>query len=246
MRWLLIAVALVALTVGCGSDDEARVGSTDDAAVEPSAAQGPFIDTYPVTGTGQPYRHLPGDGSLAAIAADVDAIVVLEVTEIVDMIIPTRPAPEGWPVASLEGPPWTTYRVRVHQWIKASGGEEILITQYGGIITETELGHIPPGPYFLDGDFLLQPDRKYVLLMKEKPPGIPGQGDYITSYGGRGGFEVTDGYVHVLNNPIAVGLDWASGLTTEEFVDVLAGYLVSPPPLETPSSEPSALSTPPP
>jgi hypothetical protein len=241
VRWLTMMVGLLTLALGaaCG-------GGADGTSHQWTLGDGKFIDTHPVTGTGQPYRHLPGDGSLAAITADVDVIAVVEVTEIVDLVIPTRPAPQGWPVEIIEETPWTTYRAHVEQWVKSSGGAEILIAGYGGIVTETELGQLGPGPHFIDGDFLLEPGRRYVLLMKDKPASIPAQGDYITSYGGRGGFEVTDGYVHVLNHYIADKVRWASGLTTEEFVDVLEGYLASPPPLETPSSEPSAVSTPPP
>ena len=233
MRWLLILLTtfIALLLSACGGVAEPTSSPAPDLSPEAedvardqsyTLAEGEFIDSKPVQGAaGQALRDFPGDGSLAAFVARSDAVIVGEVVEIVDLFISTSSAPPNWPVAEIENPPWSTYRVRVDQWLKGSGSAEILVGRFGGIT--------PSGPYFLDGDFLLEPARSYVLILLNKQAVEPGPGQYTSYTSGRGGFEVTDGFVHVLNHPLTQDLqEQYGGMPLADFMQLLEG-LIAPP-----------------
>ena len=249
MRWLVVAVvasiSLLLLACGGGAEvapDAERSGNGETIARDQLRllAEGEFIDSNLIEGTApvDALTSFPGDGSLAAFVAYADAVVVGEVTEVTDVVISTSPAPPNWPVSEVDNPPWTTYRVRVDQWLKGSEGAEILVGQSGGMT--------PYGPYFFDGDFLLEPGRKYVLILVDRHPLQPGPGKFAAGVTGRSGFEVTDGSVHVLNHPIAQELQTQfGGMPLQEFVGVLRGYVANPPPPPTPRPTPAEIGPPP-
>ncbi len=202
-------------------------------------AAGEFIDSRPIGGSLEGLWNFPGDASLPTLVTYADAVVVLDVLEIVD--VTNVPPPFADVSPDTVGLLYTTYRVRVEQWIKGSGKSEFLVTQLGGISPD----HPEAGPIFFDGDFLLEPGRSYALLLRERPPDSPGDGQYRPFGAGRGGFEVTDGFVHVLNHSITRNLQGPSGpihvgnlqelyggMPQKEFVAALQDYVANPPPPE--------------
>ena len=221
MRWFAwpAVVALLSLLAACGG-----------------AEQEDYIDSTPSSGSVEALWGFPGDGSLPAILGALEAVVVAEVIEVVGVQYSgPYEVPESIPTAIAEswsrGLPYTTYRIGIDQWLKGSGGQEILITNSGGIT--------PDGPIFFDGDFLLEPGRKYVMALVPKG-GMPGDGVYTRRGGSRGTFEVTDDFVHVLNHPLADDLQAQYGGTAlADFVQVLEGYVANPPPPPTPSPAPT-------
>jgi hypothetical protein len=225
MRFFLLIAALVGLlaATACGG----------------SADTGRYIDDEPSVGGGLPgLWGFPGDGSLHAIVAEVDAVVVGEVVEVVGVVYsgPDDP-PEGLSEEAAEswrrGFPTTTYRIRVDRWLKGSGTAEISVSSTGGIT--------PDGPMFVDGDFLLEPGRKYVMALDPTPPRALGDGEYARKGGSRGAFEVTDGYVHVLNHPITQEIqEQYNGMPLDDFVALVNTYAT------TPYTGPNPLEGPPP
>lgn len=229
---LVFAALLTVAIVACGGDREAGpVAQPSGSVVDVDQdqfrflAEGEFIDTKPVRGSSGALVVM--SGGLPGVVSRADAIVVSEITEIVDVTIPTRPAPPNFPVAEIEEYPVTTYSARVDQWVKGVGGDKLLITDVGGVTDS--------GPRFVDGDFLLEPGRRYVLALYEKREGLPGPGQYERAGLGLGAFEVTDGFVHVLNNPLTQDLQAQfGGMPLQEFVQVLEDYVTNPPPSPTP------------
>jgi hypothetical protein len=216
MRWfaMFAAAALLGLVVACGDADRDH-----------------YIDEEPVTGSIDASWSFPGDGSLLDMVRASEVVVVADVIEVVGVEYDgphERPEsiPEEMAESLIRGLPWTTYRLGVGEWLKGSGAQEILITDLGGIT--------PDGPYFIDSDFLLEAGRKYVMTLVPYPA-IHGPGDYMRRGGSRGNFEVTDGFVHVLNHPRARGLDEQfGGMPLDEFVEVLREYASQPQLLPTP------------
>jgi len=190
------------------------------------AKEANFIDSAPVRGDVEALWGFPGDGSLADIAGASEAVVVVEVIEVVGVEYSgPYDVPEWMPAAIAEswsrGLPYTTYRLGVDRWLKGAGGQEILITDGGGIT--------PDGPIFMDGDFLVEAGRKYVMALAPNV-GMPGAGQYTRRAGSRGTFEVTDGFVHVLNHPIAEDLqEQYGGMALADFVQVLEGFVAATP-----------------
>ena len=161
-------------------------------------AEGEFIDTRPIRGAQTGGLLILPPGGFPGLVAAAEAVVLADLIEVADVTTPIQPAPPNVPAEVIQGTPVTTYRASVAQWLKGDGNEEILIGQSGAIT--------PAGPVFTDGDFLLQPGRRYVLLLTTLPFSPPGPGELFPVALGRSMFEVTDGFVHVLNNPITTDL----------------------------------------
>ena len=229
---VLVFAALLAVSiVACGGDTEVapdtqpsdNAGDLDQDQFR-LLPEGEFIDTNPIR----------GDSGAFVVISRVDTVVVAEILEVVAVTVRTRPAPPNWPVDEIEDRPVTAYSARVDQWVKGEGEGEILITQFGGVTAS--------GPRFTDGDFLLQPGRRYVVALtdRDKLEIVPGPGQYVKTGLGLGAFEVTDGFVHVLNNPIAQDLqEQFGGMPLADFVQVLEGYVANPPPSPTPPPAPT-------
>lgn len=237
---MLLAAAILILAFGCDATGD---GSMSQSGTEPSdisdglvqnesplLAEGEFIDSRPAwPGREAQITTVP----LPTAVAGADAVVVVDGLEIVDETDYTTPLRAGDEVIrELSISLITTYRAHVEQWVKGSGGDEIMITWWGGMT--------PEGPRLFDGAFLPQKGRKYLLLLGERSADSPGIGDFFTMGFGRGSFEVTDGAVHVLNHPLTRKLqEQFGGMPLEEFVDVLRGYVTNPPPpTPRPSSQP--------
>lgn len=137
---------------------------------------------------------------LGDIVAKSDAVAVVRVSEIADVTrvgIPAVPTIEGddstraklesIEEAAADMPTNTTYRAEVEEWIDGTGSNELMIRDFGGRLTDGT-------PVFCDLQFLLEPDRTYLLSLSQGDDGV-----YTTSFA-RGSFDVTDG-VKVLNNP---------------------------------------------
>jgi hypothetical protein len=222
--WVTGLTVGLLLTVACGD----------------SADTGRYIDDEAsVGGSAQGLWGFPGDGSLHAIVADSEAVVLGEVVEVVGVAYtgPHDLLPEGLSEENAEswrrGFPTTTYRIRVDRWLKGSGTAEISVSSTGGIT--------PDGPMFVDGDFLLEPGRKYVMALDPTPPRALGDGEYARKGGSRGAFEVTDGYVHVLNDPITQEIqEQYNGMPLDDFVALVNTYAT------TPYTGPNPLEGPPP
>ncbi len=239
---ILFAALVTVPLVACGGDTEVASDNQPPADAQdvaqdqaPLLAEGEFIDSKPIGGDGGAWISIPG--GLPGVVSRADAVVVAEITDVVDIIGRTQPAPPNFPVAQVEDYPLTIYSARVEQWIKGSGADEILIAQFGGVSAS--------GPRFTDGDFLLQRGRRYVvaLMDKDKLEGIPGTVDYVKRGLGFGAFEVTDGYVHVLNNPLTQELQGEfGGMPLREFVGILRDFVANPPPSPTPLPSPTTRS----
>ena len=214
MRWFVLVsfvVALVSLAAACGGEADEPTGG--------------FIDSKPYRGSTEAMWDFPGDGSLAALVTAGEAVVVAEVIEVVGVEYnepSTAPVPEGMDPEFVErwrlGWLYTTYRVAVEQWLKSDGPAEILITDVGGMTVD--------GAIHLDGDFLLEEGRRYLMTLVLNMGAHPGEGQYSRPGGSRGTFEVTDGFVHVLNHPMAEDLEELyGGMALAEFVQVVEGFV---------------------
>ena len=229
MRPIVVAFAvlLAVSVIACGGDTEVEVDTQPTGNAENLdqdqfrlLAEGEFIDSRPIEGSSGALVII--SGGLPGVVGRADAIVVAEGLEGGDVTVPTRPAPPNFPVAEIEESPLTTYSARVDQWVKGSGPGELLVTQFGGI-TES-------GPEFVDGFFLLEAGRTYILSLYLKDPDLPTQADYVASVNGLVTFEVTDGFVHVLNHPMTQELqERYGGMPLAEFVQVLEGYVAQQP-----------------
>lgn len=226
---LLLAGLIAASIFACGDNTEtardAGPPATQDQA--PLLAEGEFIDSRPIGGGGTAWISIPG--GLPGVVGRADAVVLAEITDVVDTIERPMPAPPNYPVAEVEDHPVTIYSASVEQWVKGSGPGSILITQFGGVTAS--------GPRFTDGDFLLQPGRAYVvsLMDKDKLEDVPGPGGYVKMGLGLGAFEVTDGFVHVLNNPLTKDLqEEFGGMPVADFLDIVRDFVANPPPSPTP------------
>ncbi|HEY5624871.1 MAG TPA: cohesin domain-containing protein [Dehalococcoidia bacterium] len=221
-----VGAALAIVIVGCG-------GATREDSPPPAGLEfTEFTDARPA----QPDSSLIWlpHGGLPAIIELVEGIVVVEVAEIVDVTVPKEPAPPGWPAEELDGDPLTTYDVLVEQWIKGDGGTELRIVGPGGITED--------GPDFEGGAFPLEPGRRYTLALVPMRPSLPVTADYLWDWGGFASFEVTDGFVHVLNHELTGDLEEKyGGMPEDEFVAILKNIVANPPkitPLPTLSPTP--------
>jgi hypothetical protein len=195
---------------------------------------GEFLDSKPIEGT----HHASGTIiPLPQAARRATAIVIVEVTAIADAQDYTSSLRDSDGKVFLESviSPITTYRASVQQWVKGTGPDEILIAWWGG--------GTPDGLDFYDGGFLPQVGRKYLLLLSRKSPDLPGPGEYETA--GDAGYEVTDGRVHVVNNPLWQDLQAKyGGMPVGDFVAVLQGFLAATPePSATPAKTAGPVAT---
>lgn len=202
-----IAVALL-LTTGCTSGPSEANSEFWDADGE---VHGP-VDSLVVT-------HISDFGGLAGAA---DAIVVVRVDAIEETTrqgeIPgdiTAEDPEFEDdLAFIEeelgdNPLSTTYSATVEQWLKGDGSDEISIRNFGGLTSRGDA-------VFIDGYFLLEPGREYILLLNEN-------GDSLYTHGNaRRGFDITDGVVKVLNNPQTADLEHFERQSVDEFIEYVA------------------------
>ncbi len=229
LRWLVIFLATSILPLsGCGGTTKPvalnQPHGTGAYTLSEPLPDGQFVDSRPIEGALQAAWDFPGDGSLRALAADADAAAVVNIAAIVNVDAPPQAIPPGWPPeAANSGLAYVTYTAAVEQWVKGTAAGQILVTDVA--VHEGQV--LYP---LASGTFLLQPGRKYFLLLATKPPDTPGQGQYLLMGSGRAGFEVTDGFVHVLNDPIAQDLQQQfGGLPLQQFVDIIKGYVAAPP-----------------
>ena len=215
MRPFFLIAALIGLWAATACGDGSPTGQSD-------LPDGQFIDTMEPGPGPSVYWNLIGDGSLHAHVDAAEAVAVVAVTDVVSVDYYHSPMPpgielpkEGFP---QEGIPATTYSASVEQWLKGGGPDQVLISQGGGPSERTGK------PIVFDGTFLLQPGRRYLLLLG----GIT-KGEYQPLYGGRGAFEVTDGFVHVLNHPNAGAFqEQYSGMPLDGFVALVNTYVATP------------------
>lgn len=147
-----------------------------------------------------------------------DAVVVVEITDVED-VVRTGPWPNPVQVedasdkADLERdenvfadvPLATTYGAKVAEWVKGSGEATMSVVESGGLTSDGT-------PIFDDGSFLLEPGRKYLLLLYRNA-----QGDYQFSGWARWGFDLTDG-VKVMNHPDTRDLEYLESESVDEFI----------------------------
>jgi hypothetical protein len=147
-----------------------------------------------------------------------DAIVVVEVSGIqgsqaagplpLDIVVQNPNDQERYDrfaAAAAAAPVATTYRGTVETWIKGSGSSTVEIRGAGGVTSEGER-------YFFDGHFLLEPGRKYLLLLTQDDRGAYWYGH------ARGGYDVTDG-VKVMNHPDTRDLEEFEKMSVAELVN---------------------------
>lgn len=100
----------------------------------------------------------------------------------------------------------TTYSAKVESWIKGSGDSTLLVRAIGGVST------YDGSPFFLDGYFLLEPGRSYLLVLHWDEV----QGVYQLDTARRG-FDITAG-VSVLNHPDTRDLEYFEEMSVDDFV----------------------------
>jgi hypothetical protein len=232
---LTVAVASVlVLVMACGI-----VGDSSSDSPSPTGAC-PL--TYPELPDGQYIDSLPAVGcvpvpksrvALPQLAASADEIAVLEVSSIAGVVIPTAGPGSATPAKRANQPlPWTTYNVHVDQWIKGDGPTDTTVTTIGGIDYD--------GPRLYNGTFLLQAGRKYLMPLRATTPQTPGSAKYEGASTGWASFEVTDGFVHVLNDARArEQLGQYGGLKLSDIIPQVQQWIVSPPPPVTHSPAPA-------
>lgn len=101
-------------------------------------------------------------------------------------------------------PMTTTYRGTVSDWILGDGPPELLITGFGGVGAEGN-------EFFIDGSFLLESGRRYLLFLTEDG------GDYYY-HTARTSFDLTSG-VYVLNHPDTRDLEDFENFSPSEFIN---------------------------
>lgn len=221
---LLLGVAIAAgVFVACGGGDDGPKPTPTPVRVD--LGDGEYIDSYP---EGAGIASGLQFNTLEQLASSVEFIAVVEVTSIKDTLIPTAGAGTLTPMdRKFQYLPWTTYNMRVTQWLKGDGPDEITVTIVGG---EDYDGH-----RYYEGTFLPTVGRTYVMPLQTRPAEAPGDGDYEGTTSGATTFEVTDGTVRVLSNsktqPLVEGIE---GITLEELIDRVADWIFAGPVL-TPS-----------
>lgn len=251
-NWLSLilpfAAGVAVVAIGAGIYFLVREIASDDGSSpqSPTPTPGP----YPVLAEGEYIDSLPTDIHTVSIglsavpmtyaASQAGAIAMIELTELVETIVPTPEpgtiTPSGEPERAT---PWTIYRATVKQWIKGGNGEsEIRISEIGGEDID--------GARLFTGTFLGQVGRTYITILdppNENSPGYPNI-DYIGVFAGWSTFEIGDGVIHVLNQKTARELMGAWNLTpVEEFIGQLEDWIIEPPAV-TPTSPPSPSRTP--
>lgn len=203
----------------------------------PTATLGP----YPVLADGEYIDSLPTNIKvrfsgfdpvpLTYGASRAGAIAIVQVTGIVETIVPTPDAPTGTP-GGITPTPWTVYAATVQQWIKGGNGQtEITMSEIGGVA--------PDGPHLFEGTFLAQVGRTYLVTLDPPTENSPGDADYIGALTGWSNFEVGDGVIHVLSEKNSWRLMGAFNLTpVDDFVNMVKEW-VNGPPAVTPTSPPS-------
>jgi len=155
-----------------------------------------------------------------------EAVVVVEITDIQQTerlgrlpVTVTAEDPSDQPMLDRNNaemadlPTSTTYLAKVQEWIKGTGGDEINISASGGSFSDGTLD-------FVDGFFLLEPGRRYLLLLSKNQDGV-----YSCCWS-RAGFELTEG-VKVLNHPDTRDLEHFEQMSVEEFEAYVAGLVSS-------------------
>lgn len=168
---------------------------------------------------GSPAFAFYPERELSAIIASADLVAVLEITEIQSVkrsgFLPETPIfldPadekefESFAPIAADAPESTFYSATVEESLKGSGSGKIKIRGSGGLYSDGT-------PSFTDGDFLLEPGRRYVLALF-----LDNSGEFYTFSGARSGFDLTAG-VKVLNHPDTRDLEPLEGLSEQAFVE---------------------------
>ena len=179
-KWLLVLPVLV-LAVACGSE---------------TYAQSQFWDSK-VEVRGNPWDFFDPSQrpSLAEFVQESDIIVTVRIGAIHDVEMPSsdhsniiyadpdQKARSEQSDKILDGIPIsTTYSGQVDTWIKGSGDSSLLVRTIGGVSA------YDGSAFFLDGFFLLEPGRSYLLILHWDP----GLGVYDLGLA-RSSFDITDG-----------------------------------------------------
>jgi hypothetical protein len=211
IRALCLSVAVIAI-IGCttGSDEKSSSVFWDS--------------TGDVIGlSGEPMVYATRD--LASLVGKADAVVVGRVDgetsrELASPFVVDQPltseAAEN--VAKLSGalvdtPMSTTSTMSVSRWLSGEGPDKIEVMTHGGFMSDGL-------PFFLDGTFLLEQGRTYLLALYRDRNGI-----YVAG-SARTGFDLTEG-VKVLNYPDTRDLDYLEDHSVNEFVTYIESLLKS-------------------
>ncbi len=217
-------------------------GSNSNDSSESTPSSSPGLLTYPLLQPDQYIDSLPTVSgvpldatpvALPQLATAAEEIAVLEVTSVVGVVVPTAGPGSATPRKRISQPlPWTTYNVHVDQWIKGDGPTDTTVITIGGIDYD--------GPRLYEGTFLLQPGRKYLMPLRASTDQTPGSAMYEGAGTGWASFEVTDGYVHVLNDARAQDLlGQYEGAKLSDIIPQVHQWIVSPPSPVTSSPSPS-------
>lgn len=235
----VVAVAYLLLRDSGGGNDDAVPGSPTPVPFEgpyPVLADGQYIDSLPtnIPTVSSGFEAVP----LTKGASTSANIAVLEITGIVETIIPTSPPGQITPDDRRgQDIPWTTYSARVMEWIKGGNGEtEMKVTIAGGNRSD--------GPFLITGTFLAQAGRTYLTTLDPKTADVPGSGDYAGALAGWSSFEIGDGAIHVLNENNSRRFMGAYNLTPlDEFIAMVREWIIAPPAV-TPTPPPSPTASP--
>lgn len=203
MTRIFIPTILVLLLVACSDGNSEQPGSL----FWDSPHDVPGVEVLPIG----------GDRDFSDLVWLSDAAVVAEITEIESTELPSPMSddviiedPEYAEVLEqidairTRTPIVTTYSADILNWLSGDGDSRVSVTQTGGVGPDDN-------KFFLDGSFLLEPGRTYLLLLTW------GGGEYWFR-SARTGFDLTDG-VKVLNHETTRDLEVFEDMSVDEFVE---------------------------
>lgn len=230
---IVLAIAAVVYLLAGGSDSTPARTPLPTNGPYPILSDGQYIDSLPhVNGLPSGQNAVP----ITYGASKTNSILIGTFEDVAETIIPTigpgSPTPQSDRFRPL---PWTTYRIKVKQWIKGGdGSSEITATLIGG--TEGQ------EPRFFTGTFLPQIGRTYLFTLGLDTPDTPGTAKYVGVMAGWSAFEIGDGVIHVLDENNSRRLMGAYDLLpVDQFVALVTDWIAAPPSVTpTPPPSPSA------
>jgi len=230
---IVAAIATVVYLLTDGGDSTPARTPIPTNGPYPVLADGQYIDSLPhVNGLPSGQNAVP----ITYGASKTNSILIGTFEEQVETIIPTIGPGSPTPQSNRFRPlPWTTYRIKVEQWIKGGDGStETTATLIGG--TEGE------EPRLFTGTFLPQIGRTYLFTLDLDTPDTPGTAKYVGVMAGWSAFEIGDGVIHVLDENNSRRLMGAYALMPlDQFVGLVNSWVIAPPSVTpTPPPSPSA------